>query len=144
MNPKTNSNSERGSASLELAMLSVTILTFFLLLIVGARVSMAHQSLQSAAFAGARDASLVRTVGEASSAGSAGANLALNQAGIKCTNTSIGIDTSAFSKPIGTVGQVRATLTCKVKLADVAFPGLPGNITITKHSTSPIDPYRER
>lgn len=144
MSIKTSSRGERGSSSLELAILGVGIMAFFLLLIVSARVAMAHQSLQSAAFAGARDASLVRTIGEASSAGSSGANRALSQAGVKCTHTSIGIDTSAFSKPIGTVGQVRATLTCKVKLTDVAFPGLPGNITITKQATSPIDPYRER
>lgn len=135
---------ERGSTTLELAVWALPMLLFIALVIVAARMAITHQTLQSAAFSAAREASLVRTVGEASTAGAQGANFALSQAGIRCANKGVAVDTSAFSQPIGTTGQVSVTLSCNVSLADAAIPGLPGNVTITKTATSPIDPYRER
>ena len=40
--------------------------------------------------------------------------------------------------------QVTATVTCKVDVADLAIPGLPGTRTITATASSPVDAYRER
>jgi hypothetical protein len=39
---------------------------------------------------------------------------------------------------------VTATVTCKVEVADLAIPGLPGTRTITATASSPVDAYRER
>ncbi len=59
------------------------------------------------------------------------------------------------SAPTGTAGELYACVrdqcgascgvaTCKVDVADLAIPGLPGTRTITATASSPVDAYRER
>jgi Flp pilus assembly protein TadG len=39
---------------------------------------------------------------------------------------------------------VSARVTCKVRLSDVAAPGMPGSRTVTRMHRSPLDPFRGR
>jgi Flp pilus assembly protein TadG len=135
---------ERGSSSVEFAILGVTLLLFIGALIAGGRIAMAHNAVQSAATAAARDASLARSESAAQTQGSNAAGLSLVNSGLSCINESTSVDTSAFAAPLGVTGSVRATITCSVDLSAAALPGFPGSITISKDSISPVDPYRQR
>lgn len=135
---------ECGSAALE-AVIGVTAFGFFLAMIVaGGRIALAHQGVESAANDAARAASIARTAAEASSEAHEAANSSLADQDITCATTSVQVDTTGFSAPIGTTAQVRVSLSCTVKLSDLAVPGMPGSRTITESVSSPIDAYRER
>jgi Flp pilus assembly protein TadG len=135
---------DRGSSTLELAIWGPVLLIIIGLLIVGGRIALAGNAVQSAAFAAAREATIARDSSQAQSNGEAGANFSLNSNGINCISRSVSVDTSAFNQPLGTAGNVTATLTCTVNLSDAAVPGLPGAVNITRTATSPVDPYRQR
>jgi hypothetical protein len=55
------------------------------------------------------------------------------------------VNADAFidSKP-GQLGNVSATVICRVPLSDLVLPGTPGSRTLTATFTSPLDPFRGR
>lgn len=127
------------------AVIGVTAFGLFIALIVaGGRVALARQAVETAANDAARAASIARSTDEARADARAAANGSLSDQDVACAATSILIDTSGLSAPLGTPAQVRATVSCTVKLTDLAVPGMPGSRTITETVTSPIDAYRER
>ena len=135
---------ERGSAALE-AVIGVTAFGLFVAMTVaGGRIALARQAVETAANDAARAASIARTANEASADARSAANGSLADQDVKCTTTSVQVDTGGFSAPIGTTAQVRATVSCTVQLSDLAVPGMPGSRTITETVTSPIDAYRAR
>ncbi len=137
-------NRERGSAAIE-AVIGIPAFGLFLVLIIlGGRVTIAHQAVESAAAAAARAASISRTQGQAQSAASAAATTSLRNQSVNCTATHVRVDTSGFAAPAGTPASVGATVTCVVNLSDLALPGLPGSRSITATASSPLDTYRER
>ena len=103
----------------------------------------AHNTVQSAAWAAARDASLARSSDQAIQHGVEAANTVLD-ANTTCETQRTAITGNGLATGLGETGTVTATVTCTVTMADLAFPGIPGEITITKTATSPVDPYRER
>lgn len=133
---------ERGSSSVEAAIVVPVLLLFVAVVIGGARIAMAQQSVALAAQATARAASLERTVGEAVPAGRAAARTALTTSSVDCT-PEVTV-TGNWSLPIGVAGTASATVSCRVPLSDLMLPGLPGTIVITRSADSPIDPYRAR
>ena len=60
------------------------------------------------------------------------------------TTTTVTLDTAAFAAPVGTPGQVSATVTCALRLDDLGLPGVTGTKTITATMSSPLDTYRGR
>lgn len=135
---------ERGSAAIE-AVIGVTAFGLFVAMTVaGGRVAIGRQAVESAANEAARAASIARTAGEASGDAKAAASSSLKAQEVQCVTMSVSVDTGGFQAPIGTTAQVTATVTCTVKLSDLAIPGLPGSRTITESVSSPIDAYRER
>jgi Flp pilus assembly protein TadG len=135
---------EQGSLSAELVLLAPAMLAFALFLIACGRISLATITVQDAANAAARNASLSRTVGAATANATTGANNSVNLAGLDCINLQISVDPSGITAPLGTIGNVATTITCTLNLSDIALPGLPGTYTITATGTSPVDPFRER
>lgn len=135
---------DRGSTTLEAVIIMPTFMLFVALIIAAGRVQMARQSVDAAAVEAARAASISRTSGEAQSRASAGGNQALTNQGLRCTSTSVSIDTSGYSVPVGTPASVSATIVCILDVSDVAIPGLPGSLTITRSASSPLDTYRGR
>jgi len=135
---------DRGSATLEAVIIMPTFMLFVALIITAGRVQMARQSVDAAAVEAARAASISRTAGEAQSRASASGNQALTNQGLRCATTSVSIDTSGYSVPVGTPASVSATIVCILDVSDVAIPGLPGAITITRSASSPLDTYRGR
>jgi Flp pilus assembly protein TadG len=133
---------DRGSVTLELAILAPALLLLLGALVFAGRVETSSASVEQAARAAARDASLARTADAARSAALASAQREL--AGSDCASTDVVVDTAGFAAPLGTTAAITVTVTCTVSLADLAIPGLPGSHALTGQATSPIDRYRTR
>jgi Flp pilus assembly protein TadG len=142
MSRRQRRGDERGSITVELAILTPVLILLLGALVFAGRVQTSASSVEQAARAAARDASLARTPDAARTVASAAA--ARELATTSCVATSVDVDTSGFSTRIGQDGVVTATVTCTVSMADLAIPGLPGSHTITARATSPLDRYRTR
>lgn len=132
---------ERGSASVELAILTPVVLLVVLLVIAAGRVHGAQQALDHAAAAAARAASLARTPAAATESATLAAHDTLAQHDIRCTSRGVIVDTSGFGTRPGTLAVARVTVRCTVPLSDLALP-LGGATRLSAQFTSPLDPYR--
>lgn len=135
---------QRGSTTLELAIITPAVLGLGALILLGGRIAIAQQTVQAAASDAARSASIARTAGEAHGAARSAANDSLNNQGLNCAERTVVVDTSGFGRPLGVPATVTANITCRVSLGDLALPGLPGTIAVSGHAASPIDQFRER
>lgn len=133
---------ERGSVSLELAILAPSLLLLLGVLVLAGRVETSTSAVEQAARAAARDASLTRTADAARAAAATSAQREL--AASRCASTQITVDTTGFAAPLGTDASVRVQVVCAVSLADLGIPGLPGSRAIAGQATSPLDRYRSR
>ncbi|MFF0659149.1 TadE/TadG family type IV pilus assembly protein [Micromonospora tulbaghiae] len=135
---------ERGSASIEMAVVAPAILALFASAVIGGRVNLARQALEAAAYDAARTASLARTSSEANAQALAAANSTLDAQGLSCTSLNVTVSTAGFDVPVGQPATVTATLACTATFSDVALPGMPGSVRISASFTSPLDTYRGR
>lgn len=134
---------ERGSASIEAVVVGPVVVLLLCLVIFGGRVAMAHQSVQGIAADAARAASLARTSSQARSAAAQAVEAGLAQRQ-PCASHDLDLDVSGFAKPVGTPASVTAVLTCRIDTADLALPGVPGQISVRASMSSAVDTYRER
>lgn len=130
--------------SLELLLLAPFLLAVALFVIASGRIGLADISVQNAANAAARDASLSRTSGDAGTNADASARASVSVSGLNCQPLEVSVDGGGIDVAIGQVGTVSATVTCTLNFSDIALPGLPGTKVITTTATSPVDPFRER
>jgi Flp pilus assembly protein TadG len=123
---------DRGSTAVEFAIGAPILISVVVLLLQMSAWGMANLAARSAA---ARAASLARSTAAATGAArdSATANL-----GAKCTQVTVSVDTSAFRRG----GAITVSLGCTVATRGLIGVGLPGSLTMTASSTSPIDLYR--
>lgn len=138
------SDRERGSSTLELAIITPALLLLLGLVVVGGRVQVASGALEHAAATAAREASLMRAGTAAQAAASVAAARELDGQDLRCAATSTTVDTSGLTRRVGQPATVAVTLTCTVSFADLALPGLPGARTLTATATSPLDRFRAR
>ena len=135
---------DRGSASVE-AVIGVPVFLLLLgLLIVGGRVAIAHQVVQSAASDAARAASIARTQTAARTDATSAAQQSLANQRLDCLTTTVTLGTTGFTTTVGTPAQVRATVACDLNLSNLGIPGLPASLAITETMFSPLDTYRGR
>lgn len=134
---------DRGSTSLEFAVLAPALLLVVAAVIVGGRVSTTHTGVLVAAEAAARQASLARTASAADAAATSEAALSLASQDISCQSTSVTLSTAGFAVAVGQAATVSAEVSCAVPLSDLGLPGA-GSITVTEAATSVLDTYRER
>lgn len=135
---------ERGSTTLELVVWAPGLLLIVALLTVAGRVNGANAAVEQAATDAARTASIARTSSAAQTAATASAQATLAGQGLQCTGTIVTVDTAGFAAPPGQPATVTATVTCPVRLADLAVPGLPGTRTVRHAVVSSLDTFRER
>jgi len=135
---------DRGSISLELAILAPALLMLLGLAIFAGRTVIADNAVEEAARAAARSASIAIDQTSASAAAQESAAATLDDQGLNCVTLSVVVDTSGFSAPIGTPSQVSVTVTCTVSMADLGVPGISATSTLTATFFSPIDTYRQR
>ena len=136
---------EHGSATLETAVLAPALLAILLMIAVAGRIAIAHQSVDSAAAAGARAASISRTKAAANTEANSVVSTTLANQGITCTELVITTDRTGFDIRVGEEATITTTVSCAVSLADlVAIAGVPGSVTLTSSASSPLDQFRER
>jgi len=140
----SGSGRDDGNAALELVVLAPVILFLLGLMIAAGRTSIAKGAMDAAARDAARQASISLTPGAAEAAALSSAQAALSADGLDCKPV-VHVDTRQFtSVGVGLPAQVTATVWCRVPLADLVVPGMPGSMLLTSRFTSPLDPFRER
>jgi len=132
------SRNERGSASVELVLLTPVLVGLLCLTVAFGRIQSARAHIEASARDAARAASLERTAGGARVAGERAASAGLNASGYSCQPLNVAVDTTGF----GADATVSATVTCTLSLADVTGMGIPSSRTLTAQFSEPIDRYR--
>lgn len=133
-----------GSITLEMAICAPVLAGMLLLVGIFGRTAMANSHVDGAAFSAARAASLERSGSAAQTAGETAARDYLDQQGLACEDVTVSVDTSGFSAPVGTSSQVRASVSCRVPLSDLAALVPTRDRTYTGVAVSPIDRFRGR
>jgi Flp pilus assembly protein TadG len=133
---------ERGSESVELAILLPVAILVLALVVVGGRVALAGNRVSGVAGTAAREASLARTPAAAQLAATTAAIQALDDRDLHCRSIAVDVDTSRFSAVPGAGAAVSVQVTCTVDLSDIGFAGLPGSRTLDDAASSPVDPTR--
>lgn len=135
---------ERGSATLELTVLALGLFALLGLLVVAGRVQVTAHAVEEAARDAARQASIARSAQSAHSTATTAALTTIQEQGLQCTGVHVSVDTSGFHRPAGEPAQVSATVSCRVRLSDIAVPGLAGSHPVQATFHSPMDTYRQR
>jgi Flp pilus assembly protein TadG len=136
---------DRGSTSLELAILTPVMILLLGFVVVVGRVTVANNTVTAVAGNAAREASLARSSGAAAATASSSARTALAAQAVRCEGgAAVAVDVSGFAAAgAGVPGQsVVVTVDCLVSFSDLGIPGLPGSRTLTERGVSPIDPNR--
>ncbi len=135
---------DRGSASIEMAVLMPALIAVFVMQMIAGRTNLARQSIEAAAFDAARTASLARDGATAQLRARTAAADTLAAQGLNCTSLIVVVDTSGFAVPVGQPATVTATVTCHADFSDIALAGMPGGATYTASFVSPLDQFRAR
>ena len=129
---------ERGSAPLELAVITLPVLAVLMFVVLAGRAVVADGTLDGIAHYGAREAARARSADDASSAATAAVAADLDTAGLECETRDVQVDISNFRAG----GTVAVVVTCGVRLSDLAPLPLPGLRTIQSRAVAAIDVYR--
>jgi len=129
---------EHGSLTVELVVLTPVLLLVVLVMATFGRVAEARQQVVEAARAGAEVASVQPDASDAQIEAELDASVGAAGHIRTCGGRTVTTDVSHFQPG----GYVRVTVACRVPLADLAVPGMPGSTTVQATSTAPIDPYR--
>ena len=131
---------ERGTAIvIELIILAPLFMALICLVLLFGRMLNAKSAVDGAARDGVRAASLARSprAAVAAASGAVAADLAGPQR-TRCATWTVQTDTTRFVPG----GQVVVSVTCQVRLADLALLHVPGTKTITASYPAPIDRFR--
>jgi hypothetical protein len=118
--------------------LTPVVFLFAVMTLAFGRVADAHQQVVEAARAAAQAAALAPSADGAAAAATSGADDSLIDQSHLCTSAQVSTDTAEFVPG----GSVQVSVACRVTLADLAVPGLPGHTTVQATAVAPIDPYR--
>ncbi len=129
---------DRGSASLELVLLTPAVVLLLLLVVMGGRYAQARTDVDAAARDAARAGSIARGPDSAIAGGEAAARDRLHEGGVTCRSLTVSLDTSQFRAG----GWVTATVDCTVDLGDLTGLKLPASRTFTSTFTESVDVYR--
>ncbi|MEV5576602.1 TadE/TadG family type IV pilus assembly protein [Spirillospora sp. NPDC052269] len=135
---------DRGSVTAETMIVLPIVVLLLLLAVAAGRVTLALGTIEAAARDAAREASIARTPWAARQAAVTGARASLTSGGVHCASTAVDVETAGFARPAGTPATVAATVSCRITLSDLGFPGMIGSLTKRAHSISPLDPFRGR
>jgi Flp pilus assembly protein TadG len=129
---------QRGSASLELVLVTPALVLLLLLVVAGGRIEQARGQIDGTAREAARAASIARTSTEARTAATQLASRRLADQHLTCGSLTVVTDITEFHAG----GSVTSTVRCTVDLSDLIGLGVPGSRVLTASATEPIDVYR--
>jgi hypothetical protein len=131
---------QRGSMALELVVLApVLVLVVWLLGVYALRLAVANGDVEAAARDAARSASIARTAAGAQAAAAASAATSLASSRRVCRRLQVATSTSTADFRAG--GTVTVTVTCAIRLQDLAPLRLRTAKEVEQAYTAPIDPY---
>ncbi|MFD3685693.1 TadE/TadG family type IV pilus assembly protein [Nocardiopsis sp. NPDC058631] len=136
--PADTGQGDRGSSSVELALLTPALLAFALLMVLAGRVADANSTADQVAHSAARAASLERSVGAAETAASNTAASSLAENGLACGDYSVTLDHGGLTPG----GAVTAVVECRVGLSGLTGLGVPGAYTVSGSATVVVDTFR--
>ena len=129
---------QRGSAPVELVIITPVLILFLLLYLGFGRITRAEQLVDDAAAQAARAATLnYLNPGQAAAAAQQAATQALAQGGLACASDQVSVETGNDHPG----GSITVHLACTADLSEAVAAGLPGSVTLTATATSPIDVY---
>lgn len=131
-------DSESGSMSVELVLLTPVLLALVLLVVAGGRLAQARSDVDGAARDAARAASMARDSVTAAAAGTDAARATLHEGHVSCRHLEVDVDTAAFAAG----GTVTASVSCTVELGDLTGLALPGTRLVSAKFTEAVDTYR--
>jgi len=131
---------ERGSASVELALLTPLLILLALLTVLAYRTVSAETTANAVAHAAARAATLQRTPTAAQAAAQQAVANALRTHELSCASHRLDLDIAGLD-PGATV---RARLTCEADLSALSGLGVPATSTIIGKASAVVDVYRSR
>jgi Flp pilus assembly protein TadG len=129
---------DRGSASLELVLLTPLLLVLLLLVVLVGRYAQARADVDSAARDAARAGSLARSSAAAVDAAEEAAERRLAARDIVCTDLVVDLGDTDFRPG----GEVKVTVSCAVDLSDLTGLGVPSSVTFDATFSEPIDVFR--
>jgi hypothetical protein len=129
---------ERGSASLELVLLTPLLLILLLLIVLGGRYAQARSDVDAAARDAARAGSLERSPEAAADAAAEAAERRLVDRNVVCRDLRVDLGATNFRPG----GLIEVTVTCDVDLSDLTGLGLASTVTFDSTFSEPIDVYR--
>lgn len=138
MRRRRGRSDERGSATVELVILTPLLILLLLFVVALGRLAGARIDVGGAAAQAARAASIARSPAAASSFAQQTAASALASQHITCAHLDVSVDTSDFVPG----GSVAVTVSCAVQLSDLTGLDLPATETVANRSVEPIDTYR--
>ncbi|MCZ7377466.1 TadE/TadG family type IV pilus assembly protein [Micromonospora sp. WMMC250] len=154
-----NRTAERGSVSIEVAVLAPAFIALMVLAGMAGRTALAAEAVEAAAHDAARAASISRGSSAAETAAREAAQKQLDWHGLACrgeldpefessvgTVTAAGFD-HAFTSDVGQDATVTVEIVCLVSFDDILLgilPGMPGEKRVSATFTSPLDRYRSR
>lgn len=142
--PRVRRDSERGSATLELAVIAPGLLALLGLVLLAGRIQAASSAVEQASAAAARTASISRDARAAQASAQQTVRDSLADQGVACRSLSTEVDVTGFGTEVGQPAGVSVRVACALPLSDVAVPGMPGERKITASASSPLDRYRAR
>ncbi|MDQ1024774.1 Flp pilus assembly protein TadG [Streptomyces umbrinus] len=131
---------ERGSAAVELVLVTPLLVLVLLVVVALGLLVDARLIVADAAHQAARAASLTRTEKDARAQAQQAAGAALRAAGASCTRPSVRLTTGGLT-PGATV---TARVSCTADLGDLTRTGLPGHVPLAGTAFSVVDTYRSR
>lgn len=130
---------DEGLMALELAIVTPVVIVMLLMVVAFGRITHGRQLVDDAAAAAGRAAALAASPGAADSQARSAVTMTLSQAGVSCSSTSVSVDTSAFRPG----GEVDVHVLCRASLAGLTLTGLPGTVTLSADSHTPLETYRD-
>jgi Flp pilus assembly protein TadG len=127
-----------GAVSLELVLITPLFLLLLDFAVFGGRLTESQARVDDAAHAGARAASLQRTVTGAEVAAHQIVVDTLRQSDASCQTYRVTVDTGSFRAG----GTVAVIVECDVLMRDLAWLPLPGTRTLSGSFVSAVDTYR--
>jgi Flp pilus assembly protein TadG len=138
--PASSTLIERGSATVELLVLSTLLMVLFAFGVAAGRWAEAKIAIDDAASSAAIAAAQSPTWSLGEQRANEAAATVLASHGISCAGG--GAEVTSSEASFAPEGHVSIQLTCRVSSADVSFPGIPGSVMVTGSASSPIEPYR--
>ncbi len=135
---------QRGSVTIELAILAPSLLLVASLAMIVGRISLAGAAVDATAYSAARAASLARDPDTAKRRAETSIQSTMAAQDLHCLDLRVNVDTSQFGRDVGEPASVTVSIECRVSLTDFAMPGMPTSRWVSAQYSSPLDQFRSR